>query len=675
MNPGTGLTDSFTVPGNNGVIVENAGLYLNSNFAGQTLTQIGANAAVSYNTGGQIVVGTGNDNVHTNAGNNVILLGSTGSEGGDVVETGPGNDIVYACGTGGTNAQALGTSDYIFGGSGNGVLQGGSGADYLMAGPGNYTLAGGAGASTLVAGPSNSTVTTDASGNPVSFTVGDEIRPGGGDATILYQKGDGVDLLDTFTPGHDTLTIYGYSASDARLVRNVGGHTMLYLGGNDAIVFNDVYAGQNADGSYPGISFVPNIPAAPQLVLRFDANGLPYFTAPVAMPSLGAALPTLSSATDTGIITGTAAFQRLVASNGANFTLVGGPSNNVLVGGTGSDVLVGTGASNTLSGGDGNNALFASGDGNVVTAGNGANIVVLTNTTDASVTLGSGANAVFAFGAGSGDDLEIGVGSTTGSANTVFAAIDNATIHVGTGNVFLFGTGNHVTVDHPTGGVLLVNGSGAATHAGNGDLLLFQSGGSVTVGTGSHQLYVTGTGASITAQGSNVIVGPVGNASVTVTGSGTQTIGLGGSGNTIAVGDGNATIFAGQGSDMISTGVGSDTILLGQGDTLHAGGGSNIVWLAPGGGDSVALAAQSVANDLYGFTLGSGDVLDISAVLAAAHADLTQVQNYVRVSQSGGDTLVGFDAAGATGGAFATIADLHGLSTSFAALGAQLKVA
>ena len=161
-DPVTGITAPFTVAGTN-VNTENAGVYLNGNFAGATPTTVGDNQSASFNNPGAIVVGGSNDNIHTTSGSNFVTI----YEGSNVFESGSGTDVVYSCGT--LNAQALGSgtseglgfSDYIFGGFGPNDLQGGAGSDYLMGGPGNDLIAGGnSGPNVLIGGGNTGTVTS-----------------------------------------------------------------------------------------------------------------------------------------------------------------------------------------------------------------------------------------------------------------------------------------------------------------------------------------------------------------------------------------------------------------------------------------------------------------------------------------------------------------------------------
>lgn len=453
VNPLTGQTAAFNVPAGQIVTSENAGVYLNGSFPGQTPAAVGSWQSVSFNDGGPVITGTGADNIHTNAGNNLILIGSSGSTDGNIVETGPGTDIVYSCGA--LNAQALGHgsvgpaaagfSDYLFGGNGYNDLQGGAGSDYLMGGPGTNLIAGGSGPSALIAGINSQgagQVSRDGSGGITGYTVNNEIRNGGGASTIVYQKGDGVLLLDTFQPGHDTLTLYGYPAGTTGIFTRSNGHTILDLGGNDAVVFNSFY---NAAGT-PGISF--SNATAPLLVLHENAaSGMPYFTAASPQNGLdGAGLRTLSSIVGVGQLTASTPFERLVASNGASFSLTGSTiGQDVFIGGTGAETIASFGNANTidLASGAASNAVALAGTGNIVRLDSdgalglsslGSSILsgfTAGNTLDLS-SLGAGIGVALKAGV-SGDTLVQVTGGSFGSGFSTMAdlvGVTPASLHV-----------------------------------------------------------------------------------------------------------------------------------------------------------------------------------------------------------------------------------------------------
>ncbi len=622
-----GTTADFSVSGNQDVTDENAGVDLN----GQSVSDpasVPAGEATSFNTGGYTIVGAGNDNIHTNAGSNLTLIGSAGSGNGNVFESGPDTDIVYstdslnaqALGSGTfTQAGALGFADYLFGGTGTNDLQGGAGSDYLMGGPGYNLIAGGSGPAEVVAGINSEgigSVTRDASGNITGYTVNNEIRPGNSTSSIIYQKGDGVMLLDTFNTSQDSLTIYGYAAGTTGTLTTANGHTILDLGGNDAIVFNSVY-----NASSGGITFSTS--SAPTLVLNFDANGMPYFTAAASA--------------------GTTGTQPTVAANGGA-TTVTSSAVDLASGGTANTVFL-SGAGNTVSGADN--------DAN--------NVLVFTGGATGSVTLGNGANAIMAYG-GSGDVINAGTGD-----NTVFAQITDSTVTVGGGSVFVFGNNNAITVSGDTQTVVACGTNDTVLDSSSGSTSFLFAGGTDYFSAGSHAVYAFGAGVTVTsvASGSsNSFADFSGTANITLGNGGSQLIGLSGTSNTITIGNANATVFAGQGNDTVTLGTGDDTVVLGAGDKLSIGGGVNSLWVGLGN-DTISLTGIGT-NDVYFF--GNGDTLDLSALVGSQ----TGVSAVATATNGGSDTLISL--AGGGFGAGTLVADLHGVHQSVAGLGAALRL-
>ncbi len=631
----TGFTPLFTLADQETDTSVNAGVELNGDSPGQTPVQVADGQAYSANTQTPVIVGAGDNNIHTTTGTNVTLFGM----GSNVFESGSGNDIVFSCGA--LNAQALGANDWIFGGSGGDTLQGGGGNDYLVGGDGNDRIAGGSGATTLIGGLNTGTVAvTD--GVVTGYTPGDDLLPAGGPTTILFQQGDGVDSIASFDPSKDNIVVYGYAG--VQQVATVNGQTVLYLGGNDAIVFNSFYQTPSAvNGSWQGVSFAgitfdPTQPAIPQLALHYDASGQPYLAAPDSLPSDGATLPTLASINDVDTLQATAAQQRLIASDGATFTLIGATAGqDVLIGGAGADfldaqgngntidagngdnVIVGGAATATVSLGTGENVVLLAGTGNSVTGGDGANTVVV-NGDSSAVALGNGANTVFF--AGNGDALTVGDGS-----NLVAAIGDNESITAGNGDNAIVAIGSG-TLDLGTGtNSVLLQGSFTVTDAG---------------GTGTQAFFLNAAGQDLNyGDGAAVVLGSSGGNGVFL-GQGDHLIELGGDNNYVQTGAGSDTIVLTGWNNLISTGPGQDVI--------YSGLGNDIFTIDP---------AQTIAETVVGFKLGS-DQIDLSKLLADTSWDqqTADLGTYVQVSSTATDTLIGM----LNGGSVTQVADVQGFT-------------
>ncbi len=121
--------------------------------------------------------GSGNDTIYGKAGNDDIL----GNNGADVLYGGEGDDTING-GAGNDKIYGDAGNDVLHGGAGKDTLNGGAGNDSLSGGKGNDSLWGGAGNDTLMGGLGNDTLTG-----------------GAGKDIFLYSKGDGKDVICSYT--------------------------------------------------------------------------------------------------------------------------------------------------------------------------------------------------------------------------------------------------------------------------------------------------------------------------------------------------------------------------------------------------------------------------------------------------------------------------------------------
>ena len=297
-NVATGFSTAFTVGAASTTSYEDALLNFNGSPTATAADIIGdgQNWNENQNPGVTTVIGGSGDNVHNDSSADLLIQ----LQGGDnIVETGSGTDIVLMCGgsVAGNNAQALGVADFMFSGANQqeNFLQGSSGADYEMA-SGQSRIAGGAGPSVLVGANAGGTVTLSG-GVPIAFTASDTLLPGSGATTILYQRGDGVEMINGFDNTQDQIDIYGYSAP--AWVGRIDGYQVMYFGGNDMLVFNGGYMPTTIVGPFPGFDFFASISAEPSVELSFDANGNPSMalTNLTSLPSVAPVAPLALSLT------------------------------------------------------------------------------------------------------------------------------------------------------------------------------------------------------------------------------------------------------------------------------------------------------------------------------------------------------------------------------------------
>jgi Ca2+-binding RTX toxin-like protein len=652
VNPTTGVSDPVTVVAQQTTTDVSAGLIFNGNFAGNTPTTIGSGQAYSGNSSSGVIVGSGNDNVHTGSGgNNVVILGG----GNNIIEEGSGatNDIGVASGA--LNAQTQDAANgFLFAGTGNSVLQGEQGNAYLVGGTGQNTVAGGSANNVLVGGISGGSVT--ASGTKVtSYTTGSEVRITGTSATILYQKGDGVQVLDnTFNPAIDKLEIFGYTSGTIETLPN--GQTALYLGGNDLIVFNGGNPFTAGTGSnFAGVTFTANIAAAPQYVVTFGANGLPEI-----VPSGGAT----TAAPQTGTVSGT-------VFNDANLD---GKQEATEAGIAGQTVrlLEGTAViATTTTASDGSYSFSGVSAGNYTVSVTQAAGDTFTTAGTANVTVTASANSVAAS-----------IGEHAATAATTTPAPTTATtptsITMSAFNESLTLDGKNYTVSGSQGNATITAGNGNDTiNAGGYNNTITLGSGSdsvtgpqgntvVTAGGGNNNINVSGFNDTITlGNGNNTITGPQGSTAVTV-GSGNNTIALQGSGNTITTVSGNNTIAAGAGNDTVNTESANDVVTLSGWGNLITGGSGADSFIGGSGNTYQVSSASSTGNmEVKDFSLNNGDVLDLSKVLTQAgwNQAATTLAGFLKVSEVGTNTVIGVDPTG-SGGNFHTVATLDGLGVS-----------
>ncbi len=612
VNATTGLTNAFTVTANATTAGANAGLVLNGNFAGTTPTVIGSGQAYSGNLGSGVIVGSGNDNVHTGSGgNNVVILGS----GANIIEEGSGATTDIGTSVGALNAQTQGAaSGFLFAGTGNSVLQGEQGNTYLVGGTGQNTVAGGSANNLLVGGIGGGSVT--ASGTSVSsYTTGSEVRLTGTSDTVLYQKGDGVQVLDnTFNPATDKLEIYGYTGGRMETLPN--GQEALYLGGNDLIVFNGGNPFTNGTGSsFSGISFNANVAAAPQSVMTFGANGLP----------------------------------EIVASGGATTAAPVAPQPSTISGTVFSDMN----DNGTQNAGDSGLA------GQTVQLLNGATVIATTTT---------GSTGAYSFAGVTPGNYTVHVAKPAGETFSVGGSIAVTTTSGST--ITGVNTGEYAPASASAGSPTSISMS-----AYNQSLTLdnqsytvsgSQGNATITAGNGADHISAGGYNNTITlGSGNNSVSGPQGNTTVLV-GSGNNTIALQGFGNTITTGSGNNTIVAGSGDDTVNTQSGNDAVTL-SGWTNFVSGGIGADTFIGGDGNTFQISGVGNAGGMTvkDFSFSNGDVLDLSKVLAQAgwNNAATTLGSFLKVSEIGNNTVVAVDPTGSASN-FHTVATLDNLGAS-----------
>ncbi len=247
---------------------------------------------------GQYLYGTSGDDVIDGLGGDDTIWGE---EGNDHLFGGDGNDTVDG---------GLG-NDIVDGGAGDDQLYGGEGDDTLYGGDGNDTLSAGSGTDVLVGGRGN-----------------DRIDWGEGSSTIVYERGDGSDYAYSWYSSSSLSLQFGAGIDAAQvLFLREGDNLSVQIGGT---VFDRETEG--GDGVYLSSFFSPSVNFA----------GV-HFADGSEITALQLQQVTLSAMYGSSLgdhLVGTSGADYLVGFAGAD-TLEGGDGNDVLEGGAGNDLLIG----------------------------------------------------------------------------------------------------------------------------------------------------------------------------------------------------------------------------------------------------------------------------------------------------------------------------------------------
>jgi VCBS repeat-containing protein len=159
---------------------------------------------------------------HLNGTGNVLANVVVGNRGNNRLDGGAGNDLLLG---------DVG-SDTLLGGAGTDLLEGGVGSDVLEDALGNTLLNGGGACDTLRAGSGNDLL--------LGGSGFDRIDGGGGVDVLLFNRGDGDDVVAT-RAGRMTVSVGGgVRYEDLRLSRS-GNDLLLEMGACDEIRFDDWY--------------------------------------------------------------------------------------------------------------------------------------------------------------------------------------------------------------------------------------------------------------------------------------------------------------------------------------------------------------------------------------------------------------------------------------------------
>jgi T1SS-143 domain-containing protein len=316
--------------------------------------------------------------------------------------------------------------------------------------------------------------------------------------------------------------------------------------------------------------------------------------------------------------------------HGGDDSLTGGASSDILIGGAGSD---------TLNGNNGNDILIGGADRDTLNGGAGSDTFVV--------------NAIVGSSSDSARVTNSGGGNDTGQDTIQSFSLTEDTIRIVATNVNTFAHGTDTAVGTAGSGTNGSNASSYSTLTGLIDLNhsgAFNDSGDVVVSFSSAP---TGWGANDTARQASFesalqyeLYGTSNGDAITGGSRDDYLSGQGGA-DTLSGGGGNDVIWGGTGNDTLRGGSGADTFKFGE------TGASNL-------------------DTIFDYVAAENDVIDLSALLgpaSGAAANGSNINDYVKLTQTGTDILVQVDVNGTAGGSsFTDVALLSGYGTSNADL-------
>jgi Ca2+-binding RTX toxin-like protein len=119
-------------------------------------------------------------------------------------------------------------ANYLWGGSGDDIVDGQGGDDRLFGANGNDLLYGRAGNDRLDGGENDDWL--------IGGTGNDELNGGNGDDTFVFNIGDGQDKINDLSTGADTVLFNGIKSTDIKITRN-GNNSLIDYGTTDKLTF------------------------------------------------------------------------------------------------------------------------------------------------------------------------------------------------------------------------------------------------------------------------------------------------------------------------------------------------------------------------------------------------------------------------------------------------------
>lgn len=327
---------------------------------------------------------------------------------------GDGNDVLKGVDFMGNTMNGNGGNDTITGSSSADTINGGSGDDIIDGANSHDVLIGGDGNDTLI----DSLGSFDISSNNYYGGHGnDSIADTIGNDEILYNKGDGHDILKMYAAKDKDKIVFGegISKSDLSFLKN----------NNDLII--SLFAGESAFGSITIESWFLSVSSQDRKIEFFEFNNGDVIDWKEVNNIAINKSNTGGEGNDN--ITGIDFIENNINGNGGNDKLIGSSKSDTINGGSGDDIIDGHNGHDILVGGDGNDRLFDSLDwfeisSNTYNGGRGNDVITDTIGNDVFLyNLGDGHDTLKMKGVKDYDKIIFGKGISKSSLS--FRAADN----------------------------------------------------------------------------------------------------------------------------------------------------------------------------------------------------------------------------------------------------------
>lgn len=511
------------------------------------------------------------------------------------------------------------------GGSGNDTIRGNTANNILRGGLGNDTIHGDAGNDTLNGEGGTDTVTyTSAIANFV-VEILDSVT-----ARITNTIGSfGIDTLANF----ETFIFGGVTYNWAEF--------QAFNSTPDPIVTQFSFAGTTY--THSSTSFTTTTLTATQMGYGGGSGNMASITRNVSGYTLNVlstnAPGTVKIIGDTGVDTVN------VTGTHANFavTFLGRDGNDdvtIATTLTGADTLWGEGGDDTLRAGNGNDTLYG-GTGNDTLYGLNNDDRLLGGTGNDTLYGGDGIDTL--FGEDGSDTLWGGNGN-----DELRGGNNNDILHGEVGFDLIAGDAGDDTIYGEAGNDKLYGGDGIDTVYGGteNDEIFGQNGNDLLYGDAGNDI-VRGDAGTDTVEG----------------GDGDDFLDGGTENDIVNGGNGNDKVYGGAGVDTVRGGAGNDEIFGQDGnDIIYGDAGNDILTGGLGADRFVWMASDAVgsSDNIYGFSIAEGDILDISDILTAYDPMTEVLTDFIRITENGGHSFVKIDVDGGAN-SWTTLATIRGV--------------